>query len=75
MHPWLNSRYFDNSIIGQVNGAQMPLMLPLGLAGPPLAGLAFDRTGSYDLALAAMFVLLVLAGLVLASLPKPRAAL
>ncbi|AQA17591.1 hypothetical protein BST95_04420 [Halioglobus japonicus] len=75
VHPWLNSRYFDNSIIGQVNGAQMPLMLPLGLAGPPLAGLAFDRTGSYDLALAAMFVLLVLAGLVLASLPKPRAAL
>ena len=25
MHPYLNSRYFDARIIGQVNGAQMPL--------------------------------------------------
>ncbi|QFU77418.1 MFS transporter [Halioglobus maricola] len=74
VHPWLNSRYFDTAVIGQVNGAQMPLMLPLALAGPPLAGLVFDRTGSYDPVLASMVVLLLLACLVLTILPRPAPA-
>ncbi len=51
MHPFLNSRYFDAAVISHVNGAQMPLFLPFGLLGAPLAGLSFDRTGSYDIAL------------------------
>ena len=52
MHPYLNSRYFDATIISQINGAQMPLFLPFGLVGAPLAGYAFDQTGNYSGALA-----------------------
>lgn len=70
MHPYLNSRYFDASIIAQVNGAQMPLFLPLGLAGPPLAGYVFDQAGNYDLVLTVLAVILLLAALVSVSLPS-----
>lgn len=61
LHPYLNSRYFDAAIIGQVNGAQMPLFLPFGLVGAPLAGFVYDRTGSYDGVLIGLTVVLVLA--------------
>lgn len=60
MHPYLNSRYFDVAIVGQVNGAQMPLFLPLGLTGPPLAGYVFDRWGSYDAVLTGLVLILLL---------------
>ncbi|MGB1141632.1 MAG: MFS transporter, partial [Halioglobus sp.] len=69
IQPYLNSRYFDASIIGQVNGSQMPLFLPFGLVGAPLAGLAFDRTGSYDLVLVVLACVLVLAALLALRLP------
>ena len=39
MHPYLNSRYFDATIISQINGAQMPLFLPFGLVGGAACGL------------------------------------
>ncbi len=61
LHPYLNSRYFDPAIIGQVNGAQTPLMLPLGLVGPPLAGFAYDRSGGYEPVLLAVALLYCLA--------------
>ena len=72
MHPYLNSRYFDSSIIGQVNGAQMPLFLPFGLVGAPLAGYSFDQTGSYDLVLLTLAVVLVLAALLAVRLPPAQ---
>lgn len=66
MHPFLNSRYYPPEIIGQVNGAQMPLFLPLGLVGPPLAGYIFDTTGSYDgAAIGVVAILVIAAGLAL----------
>ncbi len=71
MHPFLNSRYYTADIIGQVNGAQMPLFLPFGLVGPPLAGLVFDRTGSYDGAVASVIVIVLLAVLLALALPRP----
>lgn len=70
MHPYLNSRYFEADVIGQVNGAQGPLFLPLGLVGAPLAGYVYDQTGSYDLVLMGLATLVLLAiGSVLA-LPR-----
>ena len=72
MHPYLNSRYFDAAVIGQVNGAQAPLFLPLGLVGPPLAGHVFDQTGSYDLVLLGLIAVQSLALLMVFLLPRAR---
>ncbi len=72
MHPYLNSRYFDAAIISQVNGAQMPLFLPFGLIGAPLAGYVYDQTGSYDVVMIALAVTLSVAALMI--LPLPRAS-
>ncbi|MEZ5570451.1 MAG: MFS transporter [Halioglobus sp.] len=69
MHPYLNSRYFDAAIISQVTGAQMPLFLPFGLIGAPLAGYVYDRTGSYEVVLIALAVVLAVAALLLLRLP------
>ncbi len=70
MHPYLNSQYFDSTIISQVNGAQMPLFLPFGLVGAPLAGYVYDQTGSYDLVLIGLAVTLGIAALLVMRLPK-----
>ena len=70
MHPYLNSRYFDAAIISQVNGAQMPLFLPFGLVGAPLAGYAYDQTGNYDVVLVALAASLVVAALLVLRLPE-----
>jgi predicted MFS family arabinose efflux permease len=70
MQPYLNSQYFDVRIIGQVNGAQMPLFLPFGLVGPPLAGYVFDQTGSYAWVLVGLAVALGLAALLALLLPS-----
>lgn len=72
MHPYLNSRYFDADIIGQVNGAQAPLFLPLGLIGPPLAGYVFDQTGSYDKVLMGLIAVQALTLVFIFLLPRPR---
>jgi predicted MFS family arabinose efflux permease len=69
LYPYLNSRYFDSRTIGKVNGAQAPLMLPLGLVSAPLAGYAFDVRGSYQLAFVGALVLLAFAALLLTMLP------
>ena len=69
LHPYLNSRYFDAAIISQVTGAQAPLFLPFGLVGAPLAGYAFDQTGSYDVVFLALVVTLGAAALLVIKLP------
>ncbi|NND66469.1 MAG: hypothetical protein HKN19_02675, partial [Halioglobus sp.] len=73
MHPYLNSRYFDAAIISQVNGAQMPLFLPFGLLGAPLAGFSFDRSGSYDTTLVVLAAALCAAALLTLRLPPGEA--
>jgi MFS family permease len=70
MHPYLNSRYFDAAIISQVNGAQMPLFLPFGLIGAPLAGYFYDRTGSYEVVMIALAAILIVAALMIVPLPR-----
>ncbi len=69
VHPFLNSRYFHASVIGEVNGAQMPMILPFALMGPPLAGWAFDTTASYAPALGGLAVALLAALLLAMALP------
>ncbi|MEH6570105.1 MAG: MFS transporter [Halioglobus sp.] len=70
MHPYLNSRYFDARIIGQVNGAQMPLFLPLGIVGAPLAGYMYDQQGHYEWVFMALVCVLLAAILVALFLPR-----
>ncbi|MEM9254038.1 MAG: MFS transporter [Pseudomonadota bacterium] len=72
MHPYLNSRYFDAAVIGEVNGAQMPLFLPFGLVGAPLAGYAYDQLGNYDTVFVALAGIYVLAALLALALPVSR---
>ena len=72
MHPYLNSRYFDAAINSQVTGAQMPLFLPFGLTGAPLAGYVYDQTGNYDAVMLALAATLVVAALLIACTPKAR---
>jgi len=74
MHPYLNSRYFDASVIGEVIGAQMPLFLPFGLVGAPLAGYVYDQTGSFDGVFIGIAVTLVAAAGLLVRLPPPDRA-
>jgi len=47
----------------------MPLFLPFGLVGAPLAGYVFDQTGSYDVVLIALAVILGVAALLAMRLP------
>lgn len=72
MHPFLNSTYFPPDVIGRINGAQTPLMLPLGLVGAPLAGYAYDVTGSFMPAFAGILTVLGLAIAMLLFLPRAR---
>ncbi|MEP1471166.1 MAG: MFS transporter [Halieaceae bacterium] len=69
IHPYLNSRYFEASVIGQVNGAQMPLFLPFGLIGAPLAGYTYDQMGSYEPVMQALIIVLCLAAMLVVILP------
>ena len=71
MHPILNSCYFDRSIVGQVNGAQMPLFLPFALIGTPMAGYAYDISGHYYWVLIAIASALFLALFLFLRLAKP----
>lgn len=70
IHPYLNSRYFEASVIGQVNGAQMPLFLPFGLIGAPLAGYTYDQLGSYEPVMEALIGVLFLAAVLVVILPR-----
>jgi predicted MFS family arabinose efflux permease len=70
MHPYLNSRYFGADIIGEVNGAQMPLFLPFGLIGAPLAGYLYDLQGNYVAVFWGLAAVLILAGILALVLPK-----
>lgn len=73
MHPFINSRYFDAAVISEVTGKQMPLFLPLGLVGAPMAGYIFDQTGNYSLVFTLMMGIVAVACLLAASLSPSKA--
>ncbi len=74
LHPFINSAYYSAEQMGRVNGAQAPLMLPLGLIAAPTAGYVFDTTGSYVGAFSGVAVVILLAMVLLAMMRKPEFA-
>ena len=50
----------------------MPLFLPFGLIGAPLAGYAYDQSGNYEAVLVAIAVTLGVAALLALLLPAPE---
>ena len=60
---YLLARSFGPANLGRVSGLVTLATLPLNLAAPPVFGLIFDRTGSYDLALIGFICLSLLATL------------
>jgi predicted MFS family arabinose efflux permease len=72
MHPYLNSQYFDAGVMGRITGAQMPLFLPFGFVGAPLAGYIYDRDGNYLLVLSGLAVAMTVAAILAALLPSPQ---
>lgn len=69
--PYLNSLYFEEAIIGRVNGSQAPLVLPFALSAPPLAGLSYDLTGSYVAAFQGAIAMLAVLGTLFLFLGQP----
>lgn len=69
--PFLNSLYFPADIIGELSGFQVPLLLPLGLSGPPLAGWAYDTSGSYFWVFMVMAALTIVVIFMFLTLRKP----
>ena len=67
--------YFGRRSLGLIRGAFQPVQLTMNAAGPFVAGLWFDRTGSYGVpfALFALLFLVAAAAVALASYP-PRGA-
>lgn len=47
LYPVFISTYFDQSVMGKVSGNQGPVFLPFMLLAAPMAGVAFDTSGSY----------------------------
>ncbi|RST85030.1 MFS transporter [Aquibium carbonis] len=56
---------FGKDSVGAIQGSLLFLIVPGTMAGPFLAGLAFDRTGSYASAIAFFGVVILLAGAIL----------
>lgn len=56
---------FGKDRVGAIQGSLLFLIVPGTMAGPFLAGLAFDRTGSYAIAIAFFGLVILLAGSVL----------
>lgn len=59
---------FGRRSFGRALGIMNPAMMPITLAGPPLAGRVFDMTGGYDLAFQIYLGALVVGALVLVPL-------
>ncbi|MCB1677214.1 MAG: MFS transporter [Halioglobus sp.] len=73
MLAWL----FGAANYGRVMGQMNPVIIPMSLVAPPLAGAIYDRTGSYNAAFILFIVLLALSLLLLPAIrrsPQAQAA-
>ena len=70
--PKLASEYFALSSLGVIIGIIQLAFAAGGAVGAPLAGFIFDRTNSYVLAFAVLFIFLVVALVLCLSLRPPR---
>ncbi len=73
MTPVLRARYFGRKSFGTIAGWSRALTIPVGVAGPILAGWIFDVTGSYEIAFILFAVTLGIAAVIMtfARPPKP----
>ncbi len=55
------AEYFGRKALGRIRGAVAPLHIAFNAAGPPLAGWAFDVSGSYTRVFSAFVILLAIA--------------
>lgn len=69
--PYIASVYFEESVLGRVNGAHMAMMLPFSLLGPWLAGRHFDQVGNYLGVFAVLMVAMACVVVALALLRPP----
>ncbi|MFN0147174.1 MAG: MFS transporter [Dehalococcoidia bacterium] len=64
--------YFGRAQVGAIRGASMPITLVFSAAGPPIAGLVYDQTGSYNPVWWVGIGLMVTGAIVLALTPPPK---
>ena len=62
--------YFGRGHLGEIRSVAMPFTIVFSAGGPLLAGVVFDRTGSYDNALV-LFAAFSMVGLILVLLARP----
>ncbi len=67
------SEYFGRWSVGAISGLTQPVQWILGAAGPVIASVAFDVTGSYSFIFTIYIGLLVLGGVLIAMARKPVA--
>lgn len=72
MAPVIRSRYFGRTNFGLIAGISQAMNMPVGIAGPILAGWIYDTTGSYMLAFTLFAVLLGGAALTMSFVRPPR---
>ncbi len=75
MTPVLRARYFGRKSFGTIAGWSRALTIPVGVAGPVLAGWIYDSTGSYQVAFEIFAITLGISVVVMAFArpPKPPA--
>jgi MFS family permease len=64
--------YFGRQHVGGIRGASMPVTLVFSAAGPPVAGLVYDRVGSYNPVWWVGIGLMLVGAFVLAITPPPN---
>jgi len=72
MTPVLRARYFGRKSFGSIAGWSRALTLPVGVAGPVLAGWIYDSTKSYQLAFEVFAVTLGISVLVMVFARPPK---
>jgi predicted MFS family arabinose efflux permease len=68
--PYLLTRYFGLERFGELYGYTWCIYAVAGGAGPLLAGVIFDKSGSYQSALFIFLAMVLVSGAIFASLPK-----
>ena len=64
--------YFGRTSLGTIRGVFQPFILIARASGPLIAGVLFDLTKDYDLAITTFIVMFMVGGLVLIFAPPPR---
>ena len=63
--------YFGRSSLGTIRGSALPVQLAFNATGPWLAGLWYDRAGSYDAVFQLFAALFLAAAVLIAIAPRP----